>query len=253
MGALAASPGPWEEGWVWQLDPQEKWPLHAWLSFWGCLHRVGSGRVVPWQVGWGPHCSREGPGSVSVLSPLPEPRSYVESVVRTAVAGPRVQDPEPKSFSAPAAQAYGHETPLRNGTLGGSFVSPSPLSTSSPILSADRYVGRRDAWGMRIRPGTACVRPLGPASSHPDCWPWETGSSGYTEGASPECPIPWGTWRWMSYNSQAEFNSVIRTALKDEPGAVCPLSSKSGGSNCLVLSASCAPDPLLNALYGYFI
>ncbi|XP_064341224.1 tensin-1 isoform X2 [Camelus dromedarius] len=67
----------------------------------------------------------------------PEPRSYVESVVRTAVAAPRTQDPEPKSFSAPATQAYGHETPLRNGTLGGSFVSPSPLSTSSPILSAD--------------------------------------------------------------------------------------------------------------------
>ncbi|XP_077927435.1 tensin-1 isoform X10 [Halichoerus grypus] len=66
-----------------------------------------------------------------------EPRSYVESVVRTAAAGPRAQDPEPKSFSAPAAQAYGHEMPLRNGTLGGSFVSPSPLSTSSPILSAD--------------------------------------------------------------------------------------------------------------------
>ncbi|XP_077741619.1 tensin-1 isoform X12 [Canis aureus] len=73
-----------------------------------------------------------------VVTELPkEPRSYVESVVRTAVAGPRAQDPEPKSFSAPAAQAYGHDTPLRNGTLGGSFVSPSPLSTSSPILSAD--------------------------------------------------------------------------------------------------------------------
>ncbi|KAM6178155.1 tensin-1 [Rhynchocyon petersi] len=64
----------------------------------------------------------------------PEPRSYVESVARTAVAGPRTQEPEPKSFSAPAAQAYGHETLLRNGS---SFVSPSPLSTSSPILSAD--------------------------------------------------------------------------------------------------------------------
>ncbi|XP_064341229.1 tensin-1 isoform X7 [Camelus dromedarius] len=75
----------------------------------------------------------------SPTSPPPsgEPRSYVESVVRTAVAAPRTQDPEPKSFSAPATQAYGHETPLRNGTLGGSFVSPSPLSTSSPILSAD--------------------------------------------------------------------------------------------------------------------
>ncbi|XP_004701842.2 tensin-1 [Echinops telfairi] len=66
-----------------------------------------------------------------------EPRSYVESVARTAVAGPRAQEPEPKSFSTPAAQAYSHEMPLRNGTLGGSFVSANPLSTSSPILSAD--------------------------------------------------------------------------------------------------------------------
>ncbi|PNJ36442.1 TNS1 isoform 1 [Pongo abelii] len=70
-----------------------------------------------------------------LLHPTGEPRSYVESVARTAVAGPRAQDSEPKSFSAPATQAYGHEIPLR--TLGGSFVSPSPLSTSSPILSAD--------------------------------------------------------------------------------------------------------------------
>lgn len=76
--------------------------------------------------------------SASIPSLLPEPRSYVESVVRTAVAGPRSQDPEPKSYGTPAAQAYGHEIPLRNGTLGSSFVSPSPLSTSSPILSADR-------------------------------------------------------------------------------------------------------------------
>ncbi|XP_048200744.1 tensin-1 isoform X9 [Perognathus longimembris pacificus] len=66
-----------------------------------------------------------------------EPRSYVESVARTAVAGPRAQDADPKNFNAPASQAYSHEMPLRNGTLGGSFVSASPLSTSSPILSAD--------------------------------------------------------------------------------------------------------------------
>ncbi|KAL1770535.1 tensin-1 isoform X2 [Sigmodon hispidus] len=72
-----------------------------------------------------------------LLHPTGEPRSYVESVARTAVSGPRTQDVEPKSLSAPAAHAYGHETPLRNGTPGGSFVSPSPLSTSSPILSAD--------------------------------------------------------------------------------------------------------------------
>ncbi|XP_055967591.1 tensin-1 isoform X2 [Sorex fumeus] len=62
-----------------------------------------------------------------------EPRSYVESVVRTAVAAPRAQDAEPQSFSAPASQ----EARLRNGGLGGPFVSPSPLSTSSPILSTD--------------------------------------------------------------------------------------------------------------------
>uniref|UniRef100_A0A8C2W4W4 Tensin 1 n=1 Tax=Chinchilla lanigera TaxID=34839 RepID=A0A8C2W4W4_CHILA len=74
---------------------------------------------------------------VSVPLPLPEPRSYVESVARTAVAGPQAQDAEPKSFAAPAAQAHGQETLLRNGTRGSSFVSPSPLSTSSPILSAD--------------------------------------------------------------------------------------------------------------------
>ncbi|XP_040609283.1 tensin-1 isoform X9 [Mesocricetus auratus] len=72
-----------------------------------------------------------------VTKPPEEPRSYVESVARTAVSGPRTQDVEPKSLSAPAAHAYGHETPLRNGTPAGSFVSPSPLSTSSPILSAD--------------------------------------------------------------------------------------------------------------------
>ncbi|KAM5229136.1 LOW QUALITY PROTEIN: tensin-1 [Ctenodactylus gundi] len=72
------------------------------------------------------------------VTKLPEePRSYVESVARTAVAGPRAQDTEPKSFNGPASQAYGQEMPLRNGTLGGSFVSPSPLSTSSPILSAE--------------------------------------------------------------------------------------------------------------------
>nr|XP_012640642.1 tensin-1 isoform X1 [Microcebus murinus] len=78
----------------------------------------------------------EDEGEVAVQLPE-EPRSYVESVARTAVSGPRAQDPEPKSFSAPAGQAYGHEMPMRNGTLGGSFVPPSPLSTSSPILSAD--------------------------------------------------------------------------------------------------------------------
>lgn len=104
---------------LWELSPQAGETLLGSLTGWegSTLHPRG------------PQC---------LFWPFPEPRSYVESVVRTAVAGPRTQDPEPKSFSAPPAQAYSHEMPLRNGTLGSSFVSPSPLSTSSPILSADR-------------------------------------------------------------------------------------------------------------------
>lgn len=121
------------------LGRQKPWRIA--LCLLGCpfgVVPIGPGEGGSLEVGWGPHCTPVDPDSVPVPLPLPEPRSYVESVVRTAVAGPRTQDPEPKSFSAPVAQAYGRETPLRNGTLGGSFVSPSPLSTSSPILSADR-------------------------------------------------------------------------------------------------------------------
>ncbi|XP_036610855.1 tensin-1 isoform X9 [Trichosurus vulpecula] len=66
-----------------------------------------------------------------------EPRSYVESVARTAVAGPRTQDIEPKSPTLLTTQTYGSETPLRNGTLGNSFAPPSPISTSSPLLGTD--------------------------------------------------------------------------------------------------------------------
>uniref|UniRef100_A0A7N4PH31 Tensin 1 n=2 Tax=Sarcophilus harrisii TaxID=9305 RepID=A0A7N4PH31_SARHA len=66
-----------------------------------------------------------------------EPRSYVESVARTAVAGPRTQDAEPKSPTILTTPTYGSETPLRNGTLGNSFAPPSPISTSSPLLGTD--------------------------------------------------------------------------------------------------------------------
>ena len=67
------------------------------------------------------------------------------------MAGPRTQEPEHKSFSAPVAQAYGHETPLRNGTLGASFVSPSPLRTPPEGDVCER--------GLHHRPGK-----LGPAA-----------------------------------------------------------------------------------------
>ncbi|KAM6258837.1 tensin-1 isoform 14-T17 [Spheniscus humboldti] len=58
-----------------------------------------------------------------------EPRSYVESVARTATTG--------RGGSLPAAQPGGPEVPARNGTFTNSFTAPSPISTSSPIHSVD--------------------------------------------------------------------------------------------------------------------
>ncbi|XP_076198992.1 tensin-1 isoform X16 [Aptenodytes patagonicus] len=58
-----------------------------------------------------------------------EPRSYVESVARTATTG--------RGGSLPATQPGGPEVPARNGTFTNSFTVPSPVSTSSPIHSVD--------------------------------------------------------------------------------------------------------------------
>lgn len=58
-----------------------------------------------------------------------EPRSYVESVARTATTG--------RGGTLPAAQPAGPEMPTRNGTFANSFTAPSPVSTSSPIHSMD--------------------------------------------------------------------------------------------------------------------
>ncbi|XP_065606648.1 tensin-1 isoform X9 [Cyrtonyx montezumae] len=58
-----------------------------------------------------------------------EPRSYVESVARTATTG--------RAGNLPAAQPAGLEVPARNGAFGNSFTVPSPVSTSSPIHSVD--------------------------------------------------------------------------------------------------------------------
>ncbi|XP_055668270.1 tensin-1 isoform X6 [Falco peregrinus] len=58
-----------------------------------------------------------------------EPRSYVESVARTATTG--------RGGSLPTTQPAGLEVPARNGTFTNSFTTPSPVSTSSPIHSVD--------------------------------------------------------------------------------------------------------------------
>ncbi|XP_068877045.1 tensin-1 isoform X5 [Aphelocoma coerulescens] len=70
-----------------------------------------------------------------------EPRSYVESVARTATTGrggtlPAAQ-PAAQPTAQPAAQPGGPEVPTRNGTFSNSFITPSPVSTSSPIHSMD--------------------------------------------------------------------------------------------------------------------
>ncbi|XP_065493784.1 tensin-1 isoform X11 [Caloenas nicobarica] len=64
-----------------------------------------------------------------LLHPVGEPRSYVESVARTATIG--------RGGTLPAAQPGGPEMPTRNGTFANSFPAPSPVSTSSPIHSVD--------------------------------------------------------------------------------------------------------------------
>ncbi|KAM9380454.1 tensin-1 isoform 3-T3 [Phaethornis superciliosus] len=58
-----------------------------------------------------------------------EPRSYVESVARTATTG--------RGGTLPVTQPEGREVPARNGTFANSFTAPSPISTSSPIHSVD--------------------------------------------------------------------------------------------------------------------
>ncbi|XP_066179097.1 tensin-1 isoform X11 [Sylvia atricapilla] len=68
-----------------------------------------------------------------LLHPVGEPRSYVESVARTATTGRGGTLPA----AQPSAQPGGPEVPTRNGTFSNSFVAPSPVSTSSPIHSMD--------------------------------------------------------------------------------------------------------------------
>uniref|UniRef100_A0A8C5TXZ2 Tensin 1 n=1 Tax=Malurus cyaneus samueli TaxID=2593467 RepID=A0A8C5TXZ2_9PASS len=81
----------------------------------------------------------------SCFSFATEPRSYVESVARTATTGrggtlPAVQpavQPTVQPAVQPAVQPGGPEMPTRNGTFSNSFMAPSPVSTSSPIHSMD--------------------------------------------------------------------------------------------------------------------
>lgn len=80
------------------------------------------GRV--WHSSWASYGLLHFPFSV-----VAEPRSYVESVARTATTG--------RGGALPITQPGAPEVPTRNGTFSNSFTTASPISTSSPIQSAD--------------------------------------------------------------------------------------------------------------------
>ncbi|XP_054827369.1 tensin-1 isoform X7 [Eublepharis macularius] len=71
-----------------------------------------------------------------LLQQTGEPRSYVESVARTAVTGGGGSS-NGKPQASPAPQPYSTETPLKNGSVSNSFTSPSPVAASSPMHSTD--------------------------------------------------------------------------------------------------------------------
>ncbi|XP_044294141.1 tensin-1 isoform X5 [Varanus komodoensis] len=67
-----------------------------------------------------------------------EPRSYVESVARSAAAGGGGgSNTIGKSQAVPAPQAYSTEAPAKNESFSNSFASPSPVAASSPMHSMD--------------------------------------------------------------------------------------------------------------------
>ncbi|XP_053163448.1 tensin-1 isoform X4 [Hemicordylus capensis] len=71
-----------------------------------------------------------------LLQQTGEPRSYVESVARSAAAGGG-SSPMGKFQTPPAPQISSTETPVRNGSFINSFTSPSPVAASSPLHSMD--------------------------------------------------------------------------------------------------------------------
>nr|XP_056717597.1 tensin-1 [Euleptes europaea] len=70
-----------------------------------------------------------------LLQQTGEPRSYVESVARTAVTGGG-SSTNGKPQVSPVPQPYSTETP-RDGSFASSFVSSSPVAASSPMHSTD--------------------------------------------------------------------------------------------------------------------
>ncbi|XP_009885637.1 PREDICTED: tensin-1 [Charadrius vociferus] len=141
-----------------------------------------------------------------------EPRSYVESVARTATTG--------RGGTLPATQPGGPEVPARNGTFANSFTAPSPVSTSSPIHSVDGRPPSTPSFPVSpaYYPGTST-----PHSSSPDSAAYRQGSP-TPQPALPEKRRMSAGDRSNSLPNYATINGKASSPLSSG------MSSPSGGS-----------------------
>ncbi|XP_033917560.1 tensin-1 isoform X5 [Melopsittacus undulatus] len=145
-----------------------------------------------------------------LLHPVGEPRSYVESVARTATTG--------RGGSLPTTQPVGTEVPTRNGTFNNSFTAPSPVSTSSPIHSVDgtslrSYPSDGSPHGT-VTPPHASVEPVyrSPVSSQ-----MPSAHSSYQNSSPSSFAMVQGGGPGSSYSSPDYPDS--RAALQPDPQA----------------------------------
>ncbi|XP_061226197.1 tensin-1 isoform X12 [Neopsephotus bourkii] len=145
-----------------------------------------------------------------LLHPVGEPRSYVESVARTATTG--------RGGSLPTTQPMGPEVPTRNGTFNNSFTAPSPVSTSSPIHSVDgtslhSYPSDGSPHGT-VTPPHASVEPVyrSPVSSQ-----MPSAHSSYQNSSPSSFAMVQGGGLGSSYSSPDYPDS--RAALQPDPQA----------------------------------
>uniref|UniRef100_A0A8V5FNM4 Uncharacterized protein n=1 Tax=Melopsittacus undulatus TaxID=13146 RepID=A0A8V5FNM4_MELUD len=133
-----------------------------------------------------------------------EPRSYVESVARTATTG--------RGGSLPTTQPVGTEVPTRNGTFNNSFTAPSPVSTSTGSRSPG-YPSDGSPHGT-VTPPHASVEPVyrSPVSSQ-----MPSAHSSYQNSSPSSFAMVQGGGPGSSYSSPDYPDS--RAALQPDPQA----------------------------------
>uniref|UniRef100_A0A8V5FNX8 Uncharacterized protein n=1 Tax=Melopsittacus undulatus TaxID=13146 RepID=A0A8V5FNX8_MELUD len=139
-----------------------------------------------------------------LLHPVGEPRSYVESVARTATTG--------RGGSLPTTQPVGTEVPTRNGTFNNSFTAPSPVSTSTGSRSPG-YPSDGSPHGT-VTPPHASVEPVyrSPVSSQ-----MPSAHSSYQNSSPSSFAMVQGGGPGSSYSSPDYPDS--RAALQPDPQA----------------------------------